>query len=82
MTRYARHESPLERFLLDPGAALGHALAHLHDVVGSHLYFAPAVAALVAALIGARLALIRLRERRLRRGRPARPDRRPARGRP
>jgi hypothetical protein len=59
------HDSPLERFLRDPGhelartaAAIAHTLVHLLPVIG-------AVSAIVVALVIARVVLARLRERRL-----------------
>ena len=66
MTR--THASPLVRFLRDPSHALAHTLPALEHTAVHAVSFALGACALVAVTLAGRLALARLRERRIARG--------------
>jgi hypothetical protein len=59
------HDSPLVRFLRNPSRSLEHALAALEHLLSQALPLTAIVCGVVAALLIARLLLVRLRERRL-----------------
>src|SRR5581483_7006140 len=62
------HDSPLVRFLRDPGRALAQTLHALAQHAAPALPFAVALAALALVLLLAAIVLARVRERRLARG--------------